>query len=1448
MNKLLTRLLALVAIAGMTASTALYASDIDIFGGANGSATPNVLIIVDNTSSNDAAYASSCPFAASPTTSAQPLAPPTDLLGMVYCALYGAVDAIKANPSLLSKLNVALMSGGSGSNKGGQFYIPSASPYNAVLMDAAGIAQFENAIVAGIPKATGNAKIDGDMTEAWAWLTGNTGPRSGISYSAHAGSLPCQKTFIILIGATQMQGRPCNGSGCWATSDLTTAGWTAAQQVAINTAGLGSYTGDDSVSYVDEWARYFYQTNFGSDASVKQNVITYTITAGADPTNPGAAGNPSGGVPDYIQELVSTANQGGGKAFSGVNYNAIVQALLQIFNEVAAVNSVFASSSLPISSNTQGTYQNQVYIGMFRPDANDLPRWLGNLKQYQFGVSGTVANPTLFLADSTGSSAINAATGFITPTAVSFWTSKDVTKLPDSISSTGGFWVNDQQGAGQGFDSPDGEVVEKGGVSQQIRLANLEDNYATNPASPRNMYTCTGTCTSGSALSSTPFATSNASLTQAAFGISAPTSTVTSISRTGNVVTMVLTAAPATPLTNGQAVTVSGAANSELNGTFTITLVNSTTFTYPITESPPTPSTGTYTASIPASPIPVLSLTRSWTGTQWIATATTASNTFVTGQKITTLGASQIEYDGQHTITVTVPGTTFTYPITPGPASSGGAGNATDGGGLNPITITSVALGAIGTTSPFSATATALTGTKPANLPATYSVGNNIIISNVVPGGYDGTFKITAIGSQGNGSNARATISYVINTSPVSPATGTITADPSVSVAVSSITHTTSCTGASPSPSDVVTVNTATTNPFSVGQTISISGTPGKNESAYVGSFLIGTTPTTTSFTLASPITTTPPCAPSASGVTVSTGASSVNLASFVNWVRGDDDVGDEPSPDPGVITVRPSVHGAVVHARPTVVNYGGSIGVVVFYGANDGTFRAVNGNQTSNILDSVTSQNVGPGQEIWSFVAPEFFYDSTKGYSPLVRLYQNSPDVLLATTPSGLNPTPKPKDYFFDGSAGVYQASGNSKVYIYLSARRGGRFLYALDVTDPTNPKLLWRKSSADYAELGYTWSSPKAALLRGYVDGSGNPIPVVIFGGGYDPNEDNEPPTADTMGRGIFILDGTDGHLVWSATFGAGATGTCTGTSCTLTDMTYAIPADITLVNRDFDASGYIDRLYAADLGGNIWRVDLEPAGYTAPVSTIGPSTWTITHFAALGGASADPTKRKFFYPPDIVATKIFDMILGATGDREHPLYSASTTQAYSIVNRFYGLKDPNTGSSVPSGTAIITDNSSDTTNSLVSDLTDATTTSYNISTANNGFYITLLNAGEKAVNAPTTVGGFTYFGTNTPTTPSSLACNNLGTARGYQVNFLTGASASEVFTTGGLPPSPVAGLVNVVVGGVDRLVPFCLGCGNPAGGGPDASSSIGGGRPPIPVPPIRKRVYWYLQNHDN
>ena len=72
-------------------------------------------------------------------------------------------------------------------------------------------------------------------------------------------------------------------------------------------------------------------------------------------------------------------------------------------------------------------------------------------------------------------------------------------------------------------------------------------------------------------------------------------------------------------------------------------------------------------------------------------------------------------------------------------------------------------------------------------------------------------------------------------------------------------------------------------------------------------------------------------------------------------------------------------------------------------------------------------------------------------------------------------------------GSYVVYDSNNEvSSAIIYLTARRGGDLLYALDVTDPEAPLIKWRKSSADngYSELGQTWSKPCDQIKGGTQD----------------------------------------------------------------------------------------------------------------------------------------------------------------------------------------------------------------------------------------------------------------------------------------------------------------------------------------------------------------------------
>jgi type IV pilus assembly protein PilY1 len=163
------------------------------------------------------------------------------------------------------------------------------------------------------------------------------------------------------------------------------------------------------------------------------------------------------------------------------------------------------------------------------------------------------------------------------------------------------------------------------------------------------------------------------------------------------------------------------------------------------------------------------------------------------------------------------------------------------------------------------------------------------------------------------------------------------------------------------------------------------------------------------------------------------------------------------------------------------------------------------------------------------------------------------------------------------------------------------------------------------------------------------------------------------------------------------------------------------------------------------------------------------------------------------------------------------------------FYLLKDPNVGKD-GSGKAPI----------VVADLgapgTDIT--------AKKG-WVRDLRLGEKVINAPLSIGGIVYFSTNRPTplAVDPATCSpNLGEARAYALDFLTGTSGrhpgsndaddvSTKLTGGGLPPSPVGGVVQLDDG---KLVDFIIGSG--AGG-----SAIAPEQPKRDIPKVRRKLYW-------
>ncbi|WP_267222632.1 pilus assembly protein [Dyella silvae] len=1102
-RQLLRRVLpvALLAATASVLSPFVSAEDIDIYAppiSAQPGGTPDLMILLDTASAWNGAVTFTCP----PVNGVQPTSSNNagKDAGFVQCALYQAVYDLGQSTSLSGNINVGLMrynikkdgtanTGQTFSGNGATLKSPSVmgspgpAPQPLPLIGgptSAGVTNLNSLLttIVGLDRTadgSNNENMGTALQEVWAYYAAKVG-LSNESYTNLVNSDYCRKNFHVFI-AGAFTNTKAGANVDWLTP-LQAAGATSAQQAVVTIpAPNNKYQGQGGGP---EWARFMFQNDLsgGKDPSGIENIVTYTIVV------------TDGSNPNLVAYMQAMASNGGGKAFI-VNVNdanplqELVNALLQIFGEVEAVNSVFSSVSLPLSVNNQGTYQNQFFYGMFRPESSFLPRWWGNLKQYQAGFSGG----GVALVDSAGNLAINNNTGFITQSAVSFWTTAANTVGTAQWPSTG-YWYNTWQangqsfGAGGAFDSPDGEKVEKGAVAEVLRGTNLASDV-------RTVYTCSNSTNACSTTALDKFATSNATL---------------------------------------------------------------------------------------------------------IANANTAF------------------------------------------------------------------------------------GTSSSTVPST---------------------------------------------------------------------------------------------------------------------------------------------------------------STLVNWVRGEDLANNETEPGPYGLTptlpnsytstARPSIHGDVLHSQPAVINYGGTTGVVVFYGSNDGMYHAINGNETASITSGTVT--VPAGGELWSFVAPEFF-------PRFARLYNNSPSAKFgANPPNGSTP----KDYFFDGSTAVFidnrpASTTYGSKYIYLTPRRGGSFIYAFDVTNPLAPKFLWEKTKADLPELGEAWSQP----IITQVSVAGQTNPVLIMGGGYDTAEDSDPPPAsDSVGRAIYVIDAVTGTPLWAAQqscSNAPKKGTCVAVA----GMTHSIPSTITLLDRNGD--GYTDRLYATDVGGNIWRVDLPLTG--------GFTAWSVSQLASLGGTGNNA--RKFFYPPDVETTPLgYDVVVASSGDREHPLYSASPGTASQVQNAFFSIQDPNTGTSVPTTWTPITEsNLAFLYTSGQTPVAYTSTTPSSSGGTSQGFFINY-QASEKGVNAPLIVSGYTYFGTNTPTQPSSTpVCQaNLGIARGYAVSFLTGLGLNQYgfvpFNGGGMPPSPVFGFVQIGTGASMQTVGVLIGGGNQASAGAqDGSSALGAQQISPPSFHTRKRTYWYQE----
>lgn len=544
---------------------------------------------------------------------------------------------------------------------------------------------------------------------------------------------------------------------------------------------------------------------------------------------------------------------------------------------------------------------------------------------------------------------------------------------------------------------------------------------------------------------------------------------------------------------------------------------------------------------------------------------------------------------------------------------------------------------------------------------------------------------------------------------------------------------------------------------------------------------------------------------------------------------------GGASSPTNSGISGRPWLLGAVLHSKPLAINYGKRGGsstedVRVVYGSADGMMHMVND---------------ATGVENWGFMpqavmgALSTLRENTAG-SALPNGVDGSPVVLIRDRAPTNGTT---------GVIGDVTGADGDRVLLFFGLRRGGAAYYALDVTDPDNPKLQWRLSTeglrrgtettvvagsaAQFSSLALAFSTPQVARIRRDVDGNSattNDIEsksVLIFGGGYNGGRNGagtkigkdfnnsrsataalqvglddgtgSGSSAVDRGNALFMVDAATGELLWRAVRGTGASYTSASRSYTHPLLVDSIASDLTVLDTDND--GFVDRLYVGDTGGRLWRGDFASAL---------PSTWTFGPVASIGRHNASANNvandRRLFFAPDYVPLRGVagagtDLVIFGSGDREDVLNLTTG-------NWLYGFIDPD----LISGKAASEVITSEVALAQHSAFTDTTSTPLtNLNGLTTGYRVSLAARGEKMFSAPVTLGGTVTFSSYIPPDPSDpnapICAPAEGVARLYSIGVQTtglrginGGQATDRYQALSRPGLP--GEINVV-GGTSQAV---------------------------------------------
>ena len=443
--------------------------------------------------------------------------------------------------------------------------------------------------------------------------------------------------------------------------------------------------------------------------------------------------------------------------------------------------------------------------------------------------------------------------------------------------------------------------------------------------------------------------------------------------------------------------------------------------------------------------------------------------------------------------------------------------------------------------------------------------------------------------------------------------------------------------------------------------------------------------------------------------------------SNLLKWVRGVDLKDDDGDGDTSDIRLQ---MGDPIHSQPVIVNYSATDSAI-FVATNQGflhSFDAQTGSENFAVIPQELLGNLY-----------EFYRENTTSN----HIYGLDGDLVLR--------------HFED------------KIYLYVGMRRGGRNYYTFDITSKTNPILVHQivGGNSGFEKLGQTWSRPTVTKIK-----VGETIRnVLIFGGGYDVEQDNKVArSADSVGNAVFIVDADTGALIWSASN--------SGADLLLGDMEYSIPARISVIDRDND--GLADHMYVADLGGQLFRLDIH--------NGLGRSELVSGGLLAdLGGDLAEDNRR-FYYAPDVAQISTIDenfyAVAIGSGYRAHPLNAEIQDSFYMLKDFGIFTKDEQGDYGLPEN-PFTRDDLYDATAHLLTSSDQTVAEEQGAIYANRaGWLVDLGSGGEKVLASPLILNYQVFFTTYLPASANdSLCAPPSGNSRAYLIELINGNAVVDL-----------------------------------------------------------------------